>query len=133
ELVHGRRPQGRAQAIRHQQGNDPFSAGQAPARRPRAEAGEGTDRGERPLSSMESILVTERPVTSAARSFPNCSPEMSGFMGRRPESAGAPRVARIAKHARRIVFLSNLTVRDGVEEQNYPVTTLHARIERLIE
>jgi len=39
---------------------------------------------------------------------------MSGFMGRSPESAGAPGVGRIAKHARRIVFLSNLTVRDGV-------------------
>jgi uncharacterized protein YbjT (DUF2867 family) len=40
---------------------------------------------------------------------------------------------RIVRRARRIVFLSNLTVRDGVEEQKYPVTTLHARIERMIE
>jgi uncharacterized protein YbjT (DUF2867 family) len=41
-------------------------------------------------------------------------------------------LARMATRARRIVFLSNMTVRDGVEEQNYPVTALHARIERLI-
>jgi uncharacterized protein YbjT (DUF2867 family) len=44
-----------------------------------------------------------------------------------------PALERIAKHARRIVFLSNLTVRDDAEEQNYPVTALHAKIERLIE
>jgi uncharacterized protein YbjT (DUF2867 family) len=50
-----------------------------------------------------------------------------------PAAAVAPALERIAKHARRIVFLSNLTVRDGVEEQAYPVTTLHAGIERLIE
>jgi uncharacterized protein YbjT (DUF2867 family) len=50
-----------------------------------------------------------------------------------PVTAVAPALARIAKHARRIVFLSNLTVRDGIEEQAYPVTTLHAGIERLIE
>ncbi len=50
-----------------------------------------------------------------------------------PATAVAPGLARIAAHARRIVFLSNLTVRDGIEEQAYPVTTLHARIERLIE
>ena len=50
-----------------------------------------------------------------------------------PDATLAPVLERIAKHARRIVFLSNLTVRDGIEEQNYPVTTLHARIERLIE
>jgi hypothetical protein len=40
---------------------------------------------------------------------------------------------RIANHARWIVFLSNLTVRDGIEEQAYPVTRLHAKIERLVE
>jgi uncharacterized protein YbjT (DUF2867 family) len=50
-----------------------------------------------------------------------------------PSVTVAPALERIAKHARRIVFLSNLTVRDGVEEQAYPVTTLHAKIERLIE
>jgi uncharacterized protein YbjT (DUF2867 family) len=50
-----------------------------------------------------------------------------------PATAGAPALARIAKYARRIVFLSNLTVRDGIEEQAYPVTTLHAGIERLIQ
>jgi uncharacterized protein YbjT (DUF2867 family) len=50
-----------------------------------------------------------------------------------PATAVAPGLARIAAHARRIVFLSNLTVRDGIEEQAYPVTTLHAKIERLIE
>lgn len=50
-----------------------------------------------------------------------------------PDAAVAPALERIAKHAGRIVFLSNLTVRDGIEEQNYPVTTLHAKIERLIE
>ena len=44
-----------------------------------------------------------------------------------PEATVAP-VERIATHARRIVFLSNLAVRDGIEEQNYPVTTLHAKI-----
>jgi uncharacterized protein YbjT (DUF2867 family) len=50
-----------------------------------------------------------------------------------PAAAVASSLERIAKHAPRIVFLSNLTVRDGIEEQAYPVTTLHARIERLIE
>ena len=50
-----------------------------------------------------------------------------------PAAGVAPALERIARHARRIVFLSNLTVRDGIEEQAYPVTTLHAKIERLIE
>jgi uncharacterized protein YbjT (DUF2867 family) len=50
-----------------------------------------------------------------------------------PATAVAPALARIARHARRIVFLSNLTVRDGIEEQAFPVTTMHARIEREIE
>ncbi len=54
-------------------------------------------------------------------------------MWQAPAAGVAPALERIAKDARRIVFLSNLTVRDGVEEQAYPVTTLHARIERLIE
>ncbi len=52
---------------------------------------------------------------------------------RAPPEAAAPALERIAQHARRIVFLSNLTVRDDAEEQDYSVTTLHARIERLIE
>lgn len=50
-----------------------------------------------------------------------------------PGAGVAAALERIAKHARRIVFLSNLTVRDGIEEQAYPATTLHAKIERLIE
>jgi uncharacterized protein YbjT (DUF2867 family) len=50
-----------------------------------------------------------------------------------PTAGVAPALERIAKHTRRIVFLSNLTVRDGIEEQAHPVTALHARIERLIE
>jgi hypothetical protein len=58
-------------------------------------------------------------------------------MARSPESADAAAVApaleRIAKHARRIVFLSNLTARDGIRRAANPVTTLHAKIERLIE
>jgi uncharacterized protein YbjT (DUF2867 family) len=50
-----------------------------------------------------------------------------------PGATVAPALERIARHAQRIVFLSNLTVSDGIEEQANPVTTLHARIERLIE
>ena len=50
-----------------------------------------------------------------------------------PSPGVAPALERIAKHVQRVVFLSNSTVRDGVEEQNYPVTALHAKIERLIE
>jgi uncharacterized protein YbjT (DUF2867 family) len=50
-----------------------------------------------------------------------------------PAAGVAPALERITRQARRIVFLSNLTVRDGIEEQAYPVTTLHARIEHLIE
>lgn len=50
-----------------------------------------------------------------------------------PAATLVPVLERIARHARHVVFLSNLTVRDGVEEQDDPVTTLHARIERLIE
>ena len=55
------------------------------------------------------------------------------LMWQAPPAGVARAMERIVKHARRIVFLSNLTVRDGVEEQAWPVTTLHARIERLIE
>jgi uncharacterized protein YbjT (DUF2867 family) len=47
-------------------------------------------------------------------------------------AAVAPAIEQIARRARRIVFLSNLTVRDDTEEQPYPVTALHAAIERLI-
>src|SRR5258708_3988274 len=54
------------------------------------------------------------------------------LMWQAPPAGVAPALERIVKHARRIVFLSNLTVRDGVEEQAYPVTTLHARLERPI-
>ncbi len=50
-----------------------------------------------------------------------------------PAQTIAPALERIARHARRIVFLSNMTVRDGMEHQPYPVTALHAAIERLIE
>ncbi len=50
-----------------------------------------------------------------------------------PGTTIAPALERIAKQARRIVFLSNLTVRDGVEEESDLVTTLHADTERLIE
>ena len=50
-----------------------------------------------------------------------------------PNTGVADALERIAQRARRIVFLSNLTVRDGVEEQDNLVTTLHAKIERLIE
>jgi uncharacterized protein YbjT (DUF2867 family) len=50
-----------------------------------------------------------------------------------PAAGIAPALERITKHARRIVFLSNLTVRHGTEQQDYSVTTLHAKIERLIE
>jgi uncharacterized protein YbjT (DUF2867 family) len=50
-----------------------------------------------------------------------------------PAAAVVPAMERIAKDARRVVFLSDLTVRDGVQEQAYPITTLHAEIERLIE
>lgn len=39
----------------------------------------------------------------------------------------------IAKHAHRIVFLSSMGVRDGVDQQTDPVSQVHADIERLIE
>lgn len=55
------------------------------------------------------------------------------LMWQAPAAGVAPALERIAKQARRVVFLSNLTVRDGIEEQAYPVTTLHAKIERMIE
>ena len=39
----------------------------------------------------------------------------------------------IRKHARRIVYLSSLSVRDDLEQQADPITAFHAQIERLIE
>ncbi len=49
-----------------------------------------------------------------------------------PAATAVPALERIVKHASRIVFLSNLTVRDDSDEQSNPVTTLHAGIERVI-
>jgi uncharacterized protein YbjT (DUF2867 family) len=45
----------------------------------------------------------------------------------------APFLNRVAKHARRIVFLSSAAVREDVEEQTDPIGKAHADIERLIE
>jgi uncharacterized protein YbjT (DUF2867 family) len=42
-------------------------------------------------------------------------------------------VDTIAKHARRIVFLSSSAVRDGIDQQGGPIARLHDDIERLIE
>src|SRR5262249_42231917 len=42
-------------------------------------------------------------------------------------------VNAVAKHARRIVFLSSAAVRDDVEKQTNPIGQAHADIERLIE
>jgi uncharacterized protein YbjT (DUF2867 family) len=39
----------------------------------------------------------------------------------------------ISKHARRLVFLSSLGVRDDLEEQTDPINALHADIEHVIE
>lgn len=41
-------------------------------------------------------------------------------------------IPRIARNVRRIVFVSNQTVRDDREAQDYVVSTLHAKIERTI-
>ena len=38
----------------------------------------------------------------------------------------------VRKHARRIVYLSSLSVRDDLQQQADPMTTFHAAIERLI-
>ena len=47
---------------------------------------------------------------------------------------GAPSVVEaIAKHARRVVYLSSEGVRDGAEEQADPINGFHADIESLIE
>jgi uncharacterized protein YbjT (DUF2867 family) len=45
----------------------------------------------------------------------------------------APFVNAVAKHARRIVFLSSSVVRDDVEKQTTPIGQAHADIERAIE
>lgn len=50
-----------------------------------------------------------------------------------PAAPVAEALERICRRVRRIVFLSNLTVRDGAPSQADAVTILHARIERLIE
>lgn len=42
-------------------------------------------------------------------------------------------VVMLSKHARRIVYLSSLWVRDDVEEQSDPIIQFHADLERLIE
>jgi uncharacterized protein YbjT (DUF2867 family) len=51
-----------------------------------------------------------------------------------PDATVPEVIAHIARKVRRVVFLSNSTVRDDlpIEEQNYPVTSLHANIERRI-
>jgi uncharacterized protein YbjT (DUF2867 family) len=54
------------------------------------------------------------------------------LMWHAPDTSVAPALERIAQHGRQIVCLSNATVRDDAEEQNFPVTALHAKIERLI-
>jgi uncharacterized protein YbjT (DUF2867 family) len=51
-----------------------------------------------------------------------------------PDATVSAVLERIARKVRRVVFLSNSTVRDDlpIEKQNYPVTSLHASIERRI-
>lgn len=49
-----------------------------------------------------------------------------------PDPTVAAVVERIANHARRIVFVSNQTVRDDHETQDYFISALHAKIERAI-
>ena len=53
---------------------------------------------------------------------------------RSPTAEAAPAfLEAVAKHARRIVFLSSSAVRDGVERQTEPIGKLHADMEHLIE
>src|SRR5205823_3384990 len=53
---------------------------------------------------------------------------------RSPTAEAAPAfLEAVAKHARRIVFLSSAAVRDGVERQTEPIGKLHADMEHLIE
>jgi uncharacterized protein YbjT (DUF2867 family) len=49
-----------------------------------------------------------------------------------PDLTVAAVIERIAKYVRRIVFVSNQTIRDDREVQDYAVSTLHARIEKAI-
>ena len=39
----------------------------------------------------------------------------------------------VSKHARRIVYLSSLSVRDDLDQQADPITALHAAIEQMVE
>jgi uncharacterized protein YbjT (DUF2867 family) len=51
-----------------------------------------------------------------------------------PTPKAAPAVLDvISKHARRIVYLSAMSVRDDLERQHDPISALHAEIEHLIE
>ncbi len=50
-----------------------------------------------------------------------------------PAEAAPPVVDAIARHARRIVYLSSMGVRDDLTEQLDPINQFHADIERLIE
>jgi len=43
-----------------------------------------------------------------------------------------PAIEAIARHARRIVYLSTAAVRDDLERQTHPLSAMHARIEGLI-
>jgi uncharacterized protein YbjT (DUF2867 family) len=54
------------------------------------------------------------------------------LMWQAPDTNVAATVERITKRAKRIVFLSNLNVRDGMEQQDNVISALHAKIERLI-
>ena len=49
-----------------------------------------------------------------------------------PEQSIADAIRRMSRHVQRIVFLSNQTVRDDREAQDYVISTLHAKIERTI-
>ena len=56
------------------------------------------------------------------------------FLTWQTQPATVPEVIeKIASRVQHIVFLSNLTVRDDAETQDYSVTTLHANIERQIQ
>jgi uncharacterized protein YbjT (DUF2867 family) len=50
-----------------------------------------------------------------------------------PLEFAAAVVDAVSKHARRIVYLSSLSVRDDVAEPPDPITALHAAIEQLVE
>jgi uncharacterized protein YbjT (DUF2867 family) len=55
------------------------------------------------------------------------------LMWQAPPTSVVSALERITKNSRRIVFLSNLSVRDGVERQQNSISTLDATIEHLIE